>query len=594
MDGESSALYELLLKDLSDYGYHGHQPDYGNSPRLFAAHSLSRSLFKKFEDVSPEAADRAALEKFKLVNDRCGRYRLPTQRNTWDDEFIGNLKEFLYRFFYPTSVGCLIQLSAIEDRVAAGPGVSIGARGEDFYTKHFDSTLTCTSESRFLRSVYTRFCGRSELWSKAEEFRDKTYGFTTVSGSKLSFAPKNVDISRTICVEPSLNMFYQLGLGSLLTERLRHFGVDTSKQPEVNKLLCCEGSVDGSFGTIDLSSASDSLANTLLAELLPQEVFTWLWALRSHRVVLPDKTMCELHMISTMGNGFTFPLQTILFAGVVIATYQQLGIPIKKRCDGAGDNYGVFGDDIIVRREAYNRVVLNLELLGFVVNRDKSFNEGSFRESCGVDYFAGSDIRGIYCKTLRSVGSRFSLINRLVRWSALHSIKVERTLARLCRSVPIVMVPFLDSDDAGIKVPFEALPMSVKRRATKGPIAYQRWAPNAPKIRFTGDALSTPKGCKPRGFNEYGLAVCLLHGSFSENVITLRNKRGSRYFRVRGCVAAWDSTSHVNMDFHPRPWRGLSHFVVTSIRSLPALLPGEWPRWSSAVVSILRGIGSMG
>jgi hypothetical protein len=52
----------------------------------------------------------------------------------------------------------------------------------------------------------------------------------------------------------------------------------------------------------------------------------------------------------------------------------------------------VYGDDIIVPVEYVFAVVSRLEAFGFKVNKNKSFWSGYFRESCGKDYYEGTDV----------------------------------------------------------------------------------------------------------------------------------------------------------------------------------------------------------
>jgi hypothetical protein len=58
----------------------------------------------------------------------------------------------------------------------------------------------------------------------------------------------------------------------------------------------------------------------------------------------------------------------------------------------------VFGDDIIVPIDSRELLFDALEILDFKVNVHKSFWTGKFRESCGVDAFAGVDVTPVYWK----------------------------------------------------------------------------------------------------------------------------------------------------------------------------------------------------
>jgi len=567
MEVDSCVLYSFLEEDLS-------------SDRSPAAESLRRSLFKKFEDDSGDHADRLAIEKFLSVNERLGTFR-PREIMEWEWMVLGELKSSLHRFFHPSSVGHILDAASIFDAGMAGPGASIGARGEDFYTKHFDSTLTFSSNARFLPALYSRQIQSSSMWRSAEILRQSRYGFSEVQGSRLSTVPKNVDISRTTCTEPTLNMFYQLGIGGVISRRLRDWGVDLSVQPTLNRELARVGSLEGTFGTIDLQSASDSLSQKLLAWCLDADVFATLQSVRCEQTQTPSGEWVKLNMISTMGNGYTFPLQTVLFTCIVLSVYKVMDLPARKSCNGGSDTWGVFGDDIIVVRKAYDNVCRILELLGFVVNTEKSFNEGPFRESCGADYLAGTDIRGVYCKTLRTVGARFSLLNRLIMWSARHGIYLYRTVDYLLQSVPVTPVPFLAQEDSGLRVPSAYFP-------GVAPQAYVFWSPLAPKIRVErvegGDdfvRLKHSKGLRRRNINHYGLVVAMVQGSFTRNTISLRaSRQGRKYVRSRTTCGYWDSITRVAWVSNPgKP---------AHVSSVPVLTPAEWRRFSSVVLAMVE------
>lgn len=566
----SRVLYDCLIRDLS-----GPIDSCLEAPSV-AANSLKASLLKKFEDDSTGEADAAALRKFISVNERCGRYKM-RQMQEWEWMMVGEVRDHLYHFFYPTSDGHILDWAEIFQNSRSGPGASIGARGEDFYTKHFDSTLTYTHKSRSLVVQYQNHIANTSYWKSAEILRQSRYGFRQVSGSTMSTVPKNSSISRTICTEPSLNMFYQLGVGEVMSNRLRSWGLDIDTQSVKNRTMAREGSLQGTFGTIDLASASDSMSLSLMRYLLPPEIFLHLWMLRCDQACVPGFGDVELNMISTMGNGYTFPLQTCLFACVVLAVYKCLDLPAEKSVDNESrDTWGVFGDDIIVRREAYDWVCRILELFGFEVNREKSFNEGPFRESCGTDWYAGVDIRGVYCKTLRTVGARFSLINRLNRWSAKHGILLPNTVGCLLQTVPVVKVPLLEGDDAGVKVP---LSESGYHGDGAKMFAYVKYAKYGPKLKYDAqtETLVGPPKSRKRRPNLTGLVVCMLQGSFGGGTVSLRARaQDEKYHRCRAKVHFWDSLVRVLWVDHPPLREG-------HLKLVPELSPDEWQHWSSVV-----------
>jgi hypothetical protein len=410
---------------------------------------LSQSLWKKFQDDVTPDAEQNTLSEFLQNNESCRLFNLkPT--TSWEDVIIGEVKNSFDNYFH-AGPDLLLTPSLIYEGIGLGPGASVKVDSNDFYTKAFASSLTGTSEELYRHYRYAIL--QNPTWSLAEKARDKRFGHEVVSGSRLSFVPKAKEKLRIVCTEPVLNMFIQKGIGKSLEGLLiKYFGINLSTQPELNRELARKGSVDGSFGTIDLSCASDSVSLNLLREILPPYVLRWLELSRSPVTTLPGGKQVELHMVSSMGNGFTFPLQTLLFATIVSACYRLKGIKLDTRkTRNKPRNFGVFGDDIIVMAECYHTVSAALRLFGFTVNETKSFNCGHFRESCGGDFWKGHDVRGVYLKSLKTRADVYSAINRLVRWSARSGIYLSRTISMLRGQVEYLPVPWHAGDSEGIK-----------------------------------------------------------------------------------------------------------------------------------------------
>jgi hypothetical protein len=345
------------------------------------------------------------------------------------------------------------------ENLAIGPGASLGAEAECFYSKVFCGDLSGTSQ--YLYHLYQVASSRSVLWRDAEKVRATRYGMREVRGNRLFFVLKNNEISRTCCTEALLNMLVQQALGAfLLMCNWDSYGIDLTVQQDINRNLTMQASVDGSFSTTDLTSASDSMLWSFIRANSPSAFAGMVNASRSPCSVLPDGSEVKLEMVSTMGNGFTFPLQTLLFASAVKATYQLKGIPLSGKNERP--NFAVFGDDIIVRTECTSSLHRVLALIGFEVNADKSFASGPFRESCGVDAFQGVDIRGVYIKSLRTPHDLYSAFNRLARWSARFGY-LENTLQFLWSKARHLRVPYSESDSAGFKMPMSCLPQPPKR-----------------------------------------------------------------------------------------------------------------------------------
>jgi len=250
-------------------------------------------------------------------------------------------------------------------------------------------------------------------------------------------------------------MFFQKGLGAQIQNLLESsdFNIDITKQDRVNTYLARLGSIDGRYGTIDLSSASDTISAKFVKYIMPRIAYASLDMVRTKttKCILRGRpVIIPLELFSSMGNGFTFPLQTLIFACIVKAVYLSMGLPVNNK---DYPHYSVFGDDIVVVRTAYDRVVGLLEYCGFSVNALKSYNTGCFRESCGKDYFHGTNIRGIYIRSLNDEPQIYSAFNRLVRWSAITGIRITGILSYLRGLAKFRPVPFDEGDDAGFKIP---------------------------------------------------------------------------------------------------------------------------------------------
>lgn len=229
-----------------------------------------------------------------------------------------------------------------------------------------------------------------------------------VEGNVMFTVPKTTTIDRVAAKEPDLNMFAQKGVGDTIRRRLRYKGIDLNDQ-SINGELARIGSLDGSLATLDLSSASDSVTTRLVFEVLPWDWFSLMNSLRSPITVI-DGTRHENHMFSSMGNGFTFELESLLFWAIARATAYLTG---------TRGRISVYGDDIIVPSSLAPRVGIVLNHLGFKLNSSKSFWDGPFRESCGKHWYNGMEVTPFYIRQPIATYSRLiHFLNRLRAWAA--------------------------------------------------------------------------------------------------------------------------------------------------------------------------------
>lgn len=221
--------------------------------------------------------------------------------------------------------------------------------------------------------------------------------------------PKDSGSDRTISPEPLMNQLVQLGTDNELKLLLRRVKIDLTKQWR-NQEMARLGSILGApnpYCTADLSNASGSIFTELIRELFPQEWWIFLNSTRSPSYSLDQADPVKYHGFVSMGNGFCFPVETLIFASICSAACTVNGTP---------QDFTVYGDDIIVRRSEADHLKYYLRRFGFELNADKSFFDGPFRESCGADWYNGKPVRPVYIKNaLDSLEERVRVHNAFAR-----------------------------------------------------------------------------------------------------------------------------------------------------------------------------------
>lgn len=285
---------------------------------------------------------------------------------------------------------------------------------ESFYGPGQTTTHKGRSVNLFHKIVLGHECTSGCLKIAEWLFRGSRVGFTPTltTRSKFGTVPKSAKTLRPICTEPGYNLNCQKFLGSRLRNCLTKAAYNLDSQHELHKICAREASVTETHATIDLKAASDRISFEVVKLLLPDQWFSFLNQARSHNTMINGNEV-KLQKFSSMGNGFTFELETIIFLGVLMSLphnrFLSRDIPWRsKRAYYPGGIIGdisVFGDDIICRSEDAAMAIERLKFLGFEINTDKSFTEGSFRESCGGDYWKGVDVRPTYLKGPSSDGN---------------------------------------------------------------------------------------------------------------------------------------------------------------------------------------------
>lgn len=386
-------------------------------PSLLVARQVA-ALFKKNEHFSDdETCKSAAKESFlaseirnRITNKRLDHFYLHEDRRDpviW--KWIGHMQRDIMSL-----------VGEVDDFVGKLPSLIRLTNGatEDRSRRRSHPFLKVTGRLRGPRSIIP-FLGNL-LQSHGVDLA--SLKFDDVSWNLIHFVPKNWATHRTIAKEPTHLMPFQLAIDAFYKERLRRWGVDLRSQSR-NQELARIGSIDGSFATIDLKEASNSLCYNAVALCWPSDWFRTLCSFRSASYSL-DGEVRPYSMFSSMGNGYTFTIETIIFTAA---------------CRAVGSRqYAVYGDDIVIESEYAPSVVKLLAFLGFKTNVAKTFMSTScgFRESCGCDYWRGHLITPFYLRECPKYSDRAGLshvLNGLVGcasvpgplWSWLHALVLQ-------------------------------------------------------------------------------------------------------------------------------------------------------------------------
>lgn len=227
---------------------------------------------------------------------------------------------------------------------------------------------------------------------------------------KVIQVPKTLKTPRIIAMEPTYMQYMQQAILHPLVEALESkripgntrdnlaFNFLGFTEQDPNRDYALQGSMKGDLATLDLSEASDRV-HILHVEAIARR-FPSFWegisATRSTKARIPalGVDIYSLRKFASMGSALCFPLEamvflTAIFLGIEAKLGHQLTRKDVRRYVG---KVRVYGDDLIVPVDCVDSVIDQLARLGLKVNVDKSFWNGKFRESCGGDYYDGTDV----------------------------------------------------------------------------------------------------------------------------------------------------------------------------------------------------------
>lgn len=390
----------------------------GDNPRDYYRCAQAASLLKKLENApfggpDPEVVAlegwRESEEICKEVNRRL--WELKNAPVTLGDSLLGStisgIREELMRLLgpLPPDYCDVAHLSKF------GPGTSLSHKTDevDPILKTINPSIlpTLQPEYRYLEESMMGECIRSGYFGAERVPRRMSCDdmVQVYNHARLTTVPKNFNTNRCIEIGGSLSTWIQQSYDGFIRQRLKQrWGLDLGDQ-RPNQRMARIGSLDRSLCTIDLTSASDRLAYGLVVSVLSPAWARCLTAC-TNRFVMDGDTQIGLEKFSAMGNALTFSLQTAIFGGIVRSVLRDRGM--------SNAAWRVYGDDIIVPLNVYDDVMERLRVVGCSPNPLKSYAEGNFRESCGVDYLLGCDVRPLFIrKPLETVADLIKCLNQI-------------------------------------------------------------------------------------------------------------------------------------------------------------------------------------
>lgn len=202
--------------------------------------------------------------------------------------------------------------------------------------------------------------------------------------------PKSYKTPRIIAEVSAKCQFFQQGIRKWLLhflERNNYSDFIILDDQTINQEWSRLGSIYGTYATIDLSSASDSISRHLAKKILPYGWFDVIEEFNPPFIMVNGKKE-KRNILLTSGSGDTFVVESIIFLAIAFSAWEYVQIMCP---DTAYLAPRVYGDDLICDSRCYDTTRDFLQKLGFTVNESKSFSDGRYRESCGAEWFCGLD-----------------------------------------------------------------------------------------------------------------------------------------------------------------------------------------------------------
>lgn len=444
-----------------------------------------RQLYYMAKKLKLECSDGRTYESVRQYFDIDDKLRRPTYR--WDDDYepFDTDPRVDFGFCYrsggrrqgdlhfaenvpPVSLAARTTLQRVCDVVSADLGLF---RGSDWRSKHGPGAVADQNgkKSKYdfptwpakLENVfpladfaYANF----GLW--ADELIDGEIGhrFAAESPSRLIAVPKTQKGPRLIAAEPVAHQWCQQSILDYFNHRIPRSLLSSCinlRDQSLNQEAAREASLTGSSWTVDLSAASDRLSCWVVERVFRRNksLLAALHATRTRYITnVIDRKSPRLHRLkkfASMGSATTFPVQSVVFACVVIASVLsgRGSTPTTNNIRRAAKQVRIFGDDIVIPSDVGGTLLELLDYLDFQVNPHKTYRGQGFRESCGLDAFRGHNVTPSYILAIpvrarpESMISSVSSHNNFIRSGYVTAgARIEKTIRKQGLNLPYVEV----------------------------------------------------------------------------------------------------------------------------------------------------------
>lgn len=423
----------------------------GVSPFIFKAQVQMQSLLKKYmfthDLYTPSDLESQAFRSFTDFQVKLNMPRKPLSEITFRvlQEARKIAKEVLgpfdpeavsanVRFGKKSSIGCPFNLAYLDHKLTQVRAFTGSTEGTDWFFGRYLETdpILCRIVKRLLRCSEDADLSHDSL--------------------NLINVPKAWNKLRPITPLTLLTLFYSFGVGGYMSKRLKTVRLDISHLQKRHRGMLKKMSVTLRQVTLDVTRASDSILSEHLNRVLPRK---WYQAVMKSAVrqLYIDGVPTYTGSVLPMGNGLTFPCETLVFYSVIKAIGNLSNVR---------GIYSAYGDDLIYPSEIHSRVVRVFTELGWMPNLEKTFCKTPFRESCGEDYFRGCPVRPFVLGEEQGELTRtqylavlYKTYNGLVRrWDP---VEIPKALSYLLSEItttglPVSRVPPQFPDHSGIKV----------------------------------------------------------------------------------------------------------------------------------------------